>query len=69
MMFLSISASLADIPLILTNETFLLEEPIHYNPNIKRGKNVIYINEWVNQDILKVKDIAELNGHELNFLD
>ena len=47
----------------------ILEEPIHYNPNIKRGKNVIYINEWVNQDILKVKDIAELNGHELNFLD
>ena len=60
---------LGNIPLTLSNDNLILEEPIHHNPNIKRGKKVVYITEWVNNDILKVKDIAELNGNRLEFLD
>ena len=47
----------------------LLEEPIHYNPSFKRGKEVIHIKEWVTNTILKVKDIAEISDNTLTFLD
>ena len=53
----------------LTSDNLILEEPIHHNPNIKRGKKVVHIKEWVSNNIFKVKDIAEFNEHGLNFLD
>ena len=45
------------------NVTDLNEEPIHYNTNIKRGRETIYIREWVNQGITRITDL--LDEHNL----
>ena len=44
----------------------IMEEFIHLNSEIKRGNNSIYIKEWVDNDILRIKDICN-NDH--SFLD
>ena len=33
------------------------EQPIHFNPMIKRDKKSVYLREWVENDIYKIKDI------------
>ena len=33
------------------------EQPIHFNPMIKRDKKYVYLREWVENDIYKIKDI------------
>ena len=44
-------------------------EPIHYNKNIKRGNQVIYLKEWVTVGILKIEDIIDNNGDILDYLE
>ena len=41
----------------LSNPVNYLEQPIHYNPKIKRDNKSIYLKEWVENEILKVKDL------------
>ena len=48
----------------------IYDEPIHYNENIKRGNQVIYIKEWEERGILKIKDIlADDNTSLMSFQD
>ena len=42
------------------------EEFIHLNADIKRGNNLIYIKEWIENDILRIKD---LYNKDHSFLD
>ena len=44
-----------------------LEQPILFNPKIKRDKESIYLKEWADQNILKVKDIINTNGELISF--
>ena len=52
-----------------TDAADLFMEPIHYNKNIKRGNQVIYIKEWVTVGILKIEDILDNNGDILGYLE
>ena len=42
-------------------------EPIHYNDNIKRGRETIYIREWANNGIIRVNDILDAHNHIISF--
>ena len=45
----------------------IMEEPLHYNQNIKRGQKTIYIKEWVEHNILKIRDLTDNNLSILTF--
>ena len=49
------------------NVTDLNEEPIHYNTNIKRGRETIYIREWVNQGINKITDLLDEHNQIISY--
>ena len=47
----------------LSNPINYLEHPIHYNPRIKRDNKSIYLKEWVENDIIKIRDLM-MEGEE-----
>lgn len=50
------------------NMTKLLDEPIHFNPNIKRDRKILYIQEWIDNKVLKIRDLLDENEHFIDFI-
>ena len=42
-------------------------EPIHYNDNIKRGRETIYIRELANNGINRINDVLDDHNHIISF--
>ena len=45
----------------------ILDEPLFYNVNIKRGKKYVFIKEWETLGILQIKDLQDANGDFIDY--
>lgn len=56
-------------PKMINNENFnsLLDEPIQYNNNLKRGNQVITKKEWIDNNIIRIRDVT--NSEDLTLMD
>ena len=52
-----------------TKPTDLYKEPIHYNKNIKRGNQVIYVKDWETIGLLKIENILDNEGNVMGYLE
>ena len=61
--------NLMKTPITINNENLnsLLDEPIQYNDNIKRGNQVIIKKEWIDNNIITIRDIT--NSDDLTLMD
>ena len=46
----------------------IIDEPIFYNPKIKRGNKTIYIKEWETLGILKIKDVLNAENQCMDYV-
>ena len=51
----------------VTDDNDFLEEYLHYNRNIIRDRKVVFIKEWVGENILQIKDLVNDDGSTLSY--
>lgn len=51
------------------DDTEFVSECIHYNINIVMAKKTVHINEWMDNNILRIGDIVDENGYFYSFDD
>ena len=42
-------------------ESVIREEPIHFNKEIKRDNKPIYIENWIENNVVKIRDLCDVN--------